>query len=745
MATPIFTATIQTFNVSVANTTSEVSITNTSQNIDIIRDGIVTNYRPSEVAVDVFSGTGSQQNFTLSTSTLGVNYLEVSIAGVVKTPTTDYTLSGNTLHFNSAPASGTNNIFVRYYTLLTAVKIPGPQGPQGAQGLIGPQGTIGPTGQQGAVGPTGAASTVPGPQGPTGQQGNVGATGSTGATGSVGATGPTGLRGATGPAGTNGTNGNTGATGPAGQLGATGPQGIQGLTGPTGPAGSVGNVPWASITNKNGFGGPTTLALGEFAGTSQGAYAIALGAAAGKTTQAANSIILNASGVELNAGTASLYVSPVRSSTSTQVLYYNTSTKEVTYGLAPSGTGGTTGTNPLTIGTSTLTESNRVLTLDTGATASTSTSTYNYSSAQSLLDFEQYFNTSDYDNIQDSYCQEISQASNGKVLINSVTNYKTSVMYGVADLTTAERKFGAKSLTLGLDNPRGFLDLTGGTGQYGLVGMSRQDSTLRTAMVNIQTGNWTADAWIYIDSSNSNESNQGLFSTQVVNIDGLVLGVRGTNGNKKLWWGNKDSVLATGTSTVAQDAWCHVAWMKSNGNYYLAVNGLVQQVSPGNINIGSGWLDKGGYPGWTGLGHIWGRCFTGYIDRFRFSNAAVFNIAGFTPPNETSYGTTGFFPAVDSAYDLGSPSKRWRKGYFAAGTIYLGDAELSVSAGQLQSSVPIATRSIQFDNGKQTSAFTGNDFGSIVGNTKNPYSLLLQATPIDFNNLDLAVDYGTIY
>jgi hypothetical protein len=55
----------------------------------------------------------------------------------------------------------------------------------------------------------------------------------------------------------------------------------------------------------------------------------------------ANSIILNASGTDLPSTNSGLYIDPVRNDTGnvTNAVYYNTSTKEVTYGPAPGGTG----------------------------------------------------------------------------------------------------------------------------------------------------------------------------------------------------------------------------------------------------------------------------------------------------------------------------------------------------------------------------------------------------------------------
>jgi len=87
--------------------------------------------------------------------------------------------------------------------------------------------------------------------------------------------------------------------------------------------------------------GVNSVAIGKQAGLGgQGANAIAIGYRAGDNNQAANTIILNASGVIVNSVAEqpnSFYVAPIRTATATSnVLYYNTTTKEVTYGSAPS-------------------------------------------------------------------------------------------------------------------------------------------------------------------------------------------------------------------------------------------------------------------------------------------------------------------------------------------------------------------------------------------------------------------------
>ncbi|MCE4217669.1 hypothetical protein GD586_09430 [Pseudarcicella sp. GAP-15] len=86
------------------------------------------------------------------------------------------------------------------------------------------------------------------------------------------------------------------------------------------------------------------VALGFAAGQyGQGQNAVAIGSFAGNNAQVANSIALNATGASLNPTTAGFYVDPIRSTTATSnVLYYNSTTKEVTSGAAAIGSQWTT-------------------------------------------------------------------------------------------------------------------------------------------------------------------------------------------------------------------------------------------------------------------------------------------------------------------------------------------------------------------------------------------------------------------
>jgi hypothetical protein len=118
------------------------------------------------------------------------------------------------------------------------------------------------------------------------------------------------------------------------------------------------------LTAGNSLQGAAAIAIGESAGRSeqganavaigntagymnQGANAVAIGYRAGEMSQPAGSIIINASGNILGGSAAGLYIDPIRSSSVTDyVAYYNPTTKEITYGPAPSGGGGEIGLDP---------------------------------------------------------------------------------------------------------------------------------------------------------------------------------------------------------------------------------------------------------------------------------------------------------------------------------------------------------------------------------------------------------------
>lgn len=81
------------------------------------------------------------------------------------------------------------------------------------------------------------------------------------------------------------------------------------------------------------YQGTEAIAIGRSAvGNNQGARAIAIGKLAAAGGQAAGSIVVNATGSQITASAAGLYIDPIRSTTSSaRPVVYNTSTKELFY------------------------------------------------------------------------------------------------------------------------------------------------------------------------------------------------------------------------------------------------------------------------------------------------------------------------------------------------------------------------------------------------------------------------------
>ena len=79
--------------------------------------------------------------------------------------------------------------------------------------------------------------------------------------------------------------------------------------------------------------GSQSIAIGYLAGgIDQGTNSIAIGYQAGNSGMSQNSILLDASGSGIGTSSEGFYVNPVRSGEPDQILYFNTATKEITYG-----------------------------------------------------------------------------------------------------------------------------------------------------------------------------------------------------------------------------------------------------------------------------------------------------------------------------------------------------------------------------------------------------------------------------
>jgi len=84
---------------------------------------LVQNFTP---AVDYFNGNGSTTSFTLSRTVGSAFDIQAFIENVPQNPSTAFTVAGNIITFDSAPPSGTNNIYVRYTSPVVQLVKPAP-------------------------------------------------------------------------------------------------------------------------------------------------------------------------------------------------------------------------------------------------------------------------------------------------------------------------------------------------------------------------------------------------------------------------------------------------------------------------------------------------------------------------------------------------------------------------------------------------------------------------------------------
>ena len=85
--------------------------------IEVVAFGAVNT--AAVITAEDFSGTGSQTVYTMSVTPANSESVIIAISGVVQDPS-NYTVSGTTLTFSTAPPLGTNNISCRYLGLPTA-------------------------------------------------------------------------------------------------------------------------------------------------------------------------------------------------------------------------------------------------------------------------------------------------------------------------------------------------------------------------------------------------------------------------------------------------------------------------------------------------------------------------------------------------------------------------------------------------------------------------------------------------
>lgn len=75
----------------------------------------------ASIKAAIYAGNGSTTNFQANTNLLSLNNSIVTVDGVVKEPVNEYTVSGNTVIFNTAPSNGTK-VVVREFNTVSVIK-----------------------------------------------------------------------------------------------------------------------------------------------------------------------------------------------------------------------------------------------------------------------------------------------------------------------------------------------------------------------------------------------------------------------------------------------------------------------------------------------------------------------------------------------------------------------------------------------------------------------------------------------
>jgi len=256
--------------------------------------------------------------------------------------------------------------------------------------------------------------------------------------------------------------------------------------------------------------GSNAVAIGAYAGnTSQGNSAVAIGAFAGATSQGNNSIILNATAANLDQTTANTFtVAPVRNDVSNigNVMFYNVTSKEITYGNVISVAGNVTGSYFIGNGSllSSITGANVTGQVSNALVAGTV-----YTAAQpNITSVGTLTSLSSSGNIDGGNLNAVRLSLSGNVVsaINSTANIITTgnIRAGNligSNLTATRIPFVGTggvitdSIVMYTDQPNQLLYVggggayIGGTGGFGTVNATRHEGSTMTATGNVTGGN----------------------------------------------------------------------------------------------------------------------------------------------------------------------------------------------------------------------------------------------------------------
>ncbi|CAB4153643.1 hypothetical protein UFOVP635_15 [uncultured Caudovirales phage] len=185
-----------------------------------------------------------------------------------------------------------------------------------------------------------------------------------------------------------------------------------------------------------------------------------------------------------------------------------------------------------------------------------------------------------------------------------------------------------------------------------LVGTTLTNSNFATinettaGILNIGTGDYTVEGWIYIPSTASSVYNWGFMQ-----LGPYIWGIDRSLGDAspRPAYYDATSYLAT-TQAIPLDEWIHICWSRLAGQLYIGVNGVVESIASLSSDIQ--------FTGVTQLGadQFPGESIQGYIDSVRITPAALYTSNYTIPTAEftalvTTVEPTSAYPSPTNIFD----------------------------------------------------------------------------------------------
>jgi hypothetical protein len=174
------------------------------------------------------------------------------------------------------------------------------------------------------------------------------------------------------------------------------------------------------------------------------------------------------------------------------------------------------------------------------------------------------------------------------------------------------------------------------SGFSAVSGPTEAKVTRNASFFNVATGDFTIECWAKFLSTGQ----QYLLSIVKENVPGVI---QPTREFSILYDGSTNRFYVRGASDVSitqqinvtgiqDNNFHHIAIQRNSGTLRVFIDGILKDSASYTNNIQvSGYILGVGYGGWSTVAAPW----RGVFDDLRFSNAAVYNITGFTPPTSS--------------------------------------------------------------------------------------------------------------